>query len=224
MYPGGKGKTYQQLINLMPVHKTYIEPFLGAGAVLRNKRPAMLNIGNDLDATCIEGVKHLHYAAFFNIDALELLQGQSLCENTLVYCDPPYLHQTRRKKKLYRFEYSDSQHEALLDFLTKQNCKVMISGYLSDLYKDYLNSWNFHSFSSQTQAGIREECVWFNYEKPTTLHDPRFMGHSFRERQTIKRRQDRLKQKFRQMNPIERSAMMEWLNSEFPLHEGEQNL
>ena len=39
-YPGGKNGAgiYQRIINHMPPHKTYIEAFLGSGAVLRNKR------------------------------------------------------------------------------------------------------------------------------------------------------------------------------------------
>jgi hypothetical protein len=49
-YPGGKAGdgVYQRLINLMPPHRVYIEPFLGGGAIMRLKRPAELNIGVDL--------------------------------------------------------------------------------------------------------------------------------------------------------------------------------
>lgn len=49
MYPGGKGNCYHQIINRMPPHDTYIELFLGAGSVMRNKRPAQLNIGIERD-------------------------------------------------------------------------------------------------------------------------------------------------------------------------------
>jgi site-specific DNA-adenine methylase len=40
-YPGGKAGAgvAQRLINLMPTHAVYIEPFLGHGAVLLHKRP-----------------------------------------------------------------------------------------------------------------------------------------------------------------------------------------
>ena len=50
-YPGGKAGAgvSQRIINLMPPHETYIEPFLGDAAVMRVKRPAKLNIGLDLD-------------------------------------------------------------------------------------------------------------------------------------------------------------------------------
>jgi DNA adenine methylase len=54
-YPGGKSTpgTYQRIINLMPPHDTYVEPFLGGGAILRMKRPAKVSIGIDLDREVI---------------------------------------------------------------------------------------------------------------------------------------------------------------------------
>ena len=54
-YPGGKGGAgvYQTIINQMPPHAVYIEPFLGGGSVMAAKRPAGLNIGVDLDAEVI---------------------------------------------------------------------------------------------------------------------------------------------------------------------------
>ena len=58
-YPGGKAGAgvYQKLINLMPQHSTYIEPFLGHGAVLLRKRPARLNIGVDLYDQAVQKVR-----------------------------------------------------------------------------------------------------------------------------------------------------------------------
>ncbi len=50
-YPGGKNGAgaYQRLINQMPPHNTYIEPFLGGGAIMRNKLPAKQNVGVEID-------------------------------------------------------------------------------------------------------------------------------------------------------------------------------
>jgi DNA adenine methylase len=55
-YPGGKNGagTYQKLINLMPPHEVYIEPFLGGGAIMRLKRAARLSVGVDLDPAPIK--------------------------------------------------------------------------------------------------------------------------------------------------------------------------
>jgi site-specific DNA-adenine methylase len=60
-YPGGKNGAgvYQQLINLMPPHHTYIEPFLGSGAILRLKRPAQASIGIDADADGVDRYREL---------------------------------------------------------------------------------------------------------------------------------------------------------------------
>lgn len=48
-YPGGKGSCYQKIINMIPPHRIYIEPFLGRGAIMAKKRPAELNIGIDVN-------------------------------------------------------------------------------------------------------------------------------------------------------------------------------
>ena len=218
MYPGGKGKSFQQIINLMPRHDTYIEPFLGSAAVLKNKLAAKVNIVNDLEESCLQDISLVNCKLEkYNKDAVELLKNTLLDERTLIYCDPPYVQSTRKKQKIYKHEYSDDMHIELLEFLTKQTCMVMISGYDSSLYQKYLRNWNSYSFSSQTQNGVREETVWFNFEKPHNLHDPTHLGNCFRERQTIKRRVNRLKHKFIQMDTQERSAFMEWLNHEFTI-------
>jgi hypothetical protein len=58
-HPGGKGGAgvYQTLINLMPPHEVYIEPFLGHGTILLKKRPALLSIGLDLDPQAVQVVR-----------------------------------------------------------------------------------------------------------------------------------------------------------------------
>ena len=55
-YPGGKGGSgvHQNIINLIPPHKVYIETHLGGGSILKYKRPASVNIGIDLDPKVIK--------------------------------------------------------------------------------------------------------------------------------------------------------------------------
>ncbi len=49
-WPGGKAVSgvYQAIINQIPPHDVYIEPFVGGAGVLRHKRPAKANIAIDL--------------------------------------------------------------------------------------------------------------------------------------------------------------------------------
>lgn len=46
---GGKSKIKNVIIDLMPDHSVYVEPFIGGGSVFFSKEPAELNVINDLD-------------------------------------------------------------------------------------------------------------------------------------------------------------------------------
>ena len=85
-YPGGKGKCYQRLINLMPEHQTYIETHLGGGAVMRNKLPAKKSIGVDLDSKVIEQWRKTEpcMCELINDDALSFLSSFPFKGNELV--------------------------------------------------------------------------------------------------------------------------------------------
>lgn len=48
-YYGGKAGMARQIVDLMPAHRVYIEPFFGSGAVLFAKPPAVHEIINDAD-------------------------------------------------------------------------------------------------------------------------------------------------------------------------------
>lgn len=52
-YFGGKAQdgVYQAIINQIPAHKVYIEPFIGGGAIMIKKRQAIINIGLDIDVS-----------------------------------------------------------------------------------------------------------------------------------------------------------------------------
>lgn len=52
-YPGSKWSLAQWIIDHMPPHKTYLEPFFGSGAVFFNKEPSQLETINDLDGNVV---------------------------------------------------------------------------------------------------------------------------------------------------------------------------
>lgn len=215
-YDGGKGISYAQIINLMPPHEKYIESHLGGGAVMRNKRPAKQQFGIDIDPNVISMWKeeqNLH-CELIHGDAIETINKLEINNNTLIYADPPYYPTTRKRKKVYKHDYSIDDHVALIEFLTSRKCMVIISGYYSEYYDSELKNWNMHKFNSKTHAGIAEEYVWFNFDKPKMLHDSRFLGANFREREIIKRRTDRLKNRISKLPIAEQSALREWLDNE----------
>jgi len=214
-YPGGKGKVYQHVINVLPPHTTYIETHLGGGAVLLRKKPAALTIGVDRDPAVIAYWRNLFptLGSYFEADAAEFLTSQHFRGSELVYCDPPYLPETRRKSRVYRYDYSEADHIRLLEVVRKLRSRIVISGYPSRLYDEHLRGWSSISFDAKTHSGIRKERLWFNFVQPQWLHDVRYLGRDFRERQTIKRRLERLKVHIAALSSQEQGALFDWLES-----------
>lgn len=274
-YPGGKAAsgTYQQIINLIPPHRVYIETHLGGGAIVRAKRPAAVNILIDLDAAAIAGFDgafdgggispsstagnsdasglasavpepitvpgdardHRHFQRggptspspailaspatnseagsrfhLLNTDALDFLRAYPFQGDEFIYCDPPYLMTTRSSpRRIYRCEMSEADHVALLACLKALPCKVMLSGYYSDLYTDTLAGWYTHTFEAITRAGkTATEWLWMNYPRPVALHQYDYLGSGFRERERIKRKKTRWVERLRRMPALEKQAIL----------------
>jgi hypothetical protein len=72
----------------------------------------------------------------------------------------------------------------------------MISGYGNATYDKMLAGWRKHVFPGTSHVGRREEIVWLNFE-PAVVHDTRFLGDTFRDRQAIKRKRARWLSRFR---------------------------
>jgi DNA adenine methylase len=220
-YPGGKGKTFQHIINLMPAHRVYIETHVGGGAVLRNKRPATRNIALDADPKVVAQWD----AGLQNVELLceraeTFLARFPFQGDELAFVDPPYLPSTRRRDKVYRCDYTESDHVQLLTLLKKLPCMVILSGYANPLYDEMLATWRTRTFRAKTHAEVRTETLWFNFEPPALLHDSRYLGDGFRQRQAAKRRMERIKEKFIRMDAVERTAIAQWLHEAFPTNLG----
>lgn len=258
-YPGSKWNIANQLVNLIPEHHSYVEPFFGSGAVLFNKSASSIETINDLDSEvtnlflCIQedserlarmvmttpfsremydsafdfeefiteviGAEPYRKALLFlikcwqghgfrtngykvgwkndvvgrerayalwnwyrlpewiidiaerlrkvqieNRPAIEVIERFNY-KNVFMYIDPPYLLDTRAGKQ-YKHEMSDAEHEDMLKNILQSNAKIMISGYESDMYNDYLKNWNKKSFNSCAEHGKpRKEVVWMNYSE-----------------------------------------------------------
>ncbi len=212
-YPGGKNGSgvYQQIINRIPPHEFYVEAFLGSGSIMRMKRPAAASIGIDIDPDVIKNAQDLGtpFLTLLQEDSLLWLQGQRFTSSTFIYCDPPYLFYTRStNRRIYKYELYDDDHIALLRLIKLLPCMVMISGYPNDFYNDELSSWWTHTFQTTNRGGGRiTEKLWMNYPTPTRLHDYRYLGNNFRERERIKRKKQRWTSRLLRMPDLERFAL-----------------
>lgn len=254
-YPGSKWNIASQIVEMIPKHHSYVEPFFGSGAVLFNKIPSNIETINDLDSEvinlfqciqkdseklarmvmtvpfsreaydnqfgspdknctdefslatgflikCWQGhgfrttgnkvgwkndvvgrekayalwnwyrlpewiidiAERFRRVQIENRPALEVIKKFNY-ENVFMYLDPPYMLGTRSGKQ-YSHEMSDLDHEELLDAIVKSKAKIMISGYESDIYNEYLQRWHKITFNSCAEHGKkRMEVVWMNYQK-----------------------------------------------------------
>lgn len=216
-YPGGKngGGAYQRIINQIPPHGRYVEAFCGSAPVLRHKLPARESWAIDLDPGALaaigdrvpDGTKLVADNAIWWIRDRRARQWWR--PDDFLYCDPPYLLSTRRSGPMYEYELTEEDHRSLLDALRRLPCMVALSGYRSSLYRCELREWRTISWESMTRGGrMATEYLWMNYAEPEELHDYRFLGDTFREREKFGRRRKRWVAKLRRMKPIERQALL----------------
>ena len=103
-----------------------------------------------------------------NMPAIQLI-GREDTDSTFFYCDPPYLHETRRSPKAYKHEMNQSDHLQLLEVLRNCRGKVMLSGYPSSVYDDGLPGWHRVEIELSNHAAGGEtkrretEVLWMNY-------------------------------------------------------------
>lgn len=250
-YPGSKWSIANWIINFFPEHHSYLEPFLGSGAVLMNKPRSNIETVNDLDGDVVnlfEWIKkdperlarEIYYTPYARqvyeeafdripqnglykavnfyirlnighgfrtngekvgwkndvqgrekayaakdwcelpekiIQVAERLRGVQIeCKpaveliprfnykNVLLYCDPPYVLDTRHGKQ-HKHEMEDNDHEELLSVLQNHKGPVLISGYESELYEHYLKGWHKEHTTCYSQVGTKKnEVLWMNFE------------------------------------------------------------
>lgn len=122
----------------------------------------------------VEGLPDVHLrlrnVVVLNQNACDVIKKQD-GEHTLFYCDPPYVHETRSSTGEYAFEMTEEQHRELLDVLASIRGKFMLSGYPSELYKQWEQryQWNRHDYLIDNKASsgkVKEkktECLWCNF-------------------------------------------------------------
>lgn len=240
-YFGGKAGagTYQTIINQLPPHKLYIEPFVGGGAIFRHKRPAVRSLIGDRDPAVAQkwiaaGVPEVDSVLriwdsdkplgpqFYPDSARTMLAMFDMVldsPDTLIYLDPPYVLSTRKSGSRYNFEMDDVDHVQLLGIVKGyQDAMIAISGYPSALYEEHLADWRRIEFKSQTRSGASAtEYLWMNYPEPTELHDYKYLGANYRERENIAKMTRNMRRKIENLSPLlQRKVLTELLDQVSP--------
>lgn len=107
-------------------------------------------------------------------------------KQTTLYCDPPYLHESRVSDDVYKYEMTSEEHIELSEILSAVEGKVAISGYPSELYNELYKNWQCHTMEHTMSANTDEngicrkvtECLWTNY-------DPRKVSRTIRKRSSF---------------------------------------
>jgi DNA adenine methylase len=78
----------------------------------------------------------------YSENACDVIKREDSVE-TFVYCDPPYLKETRSVPDAYSFEMSNEDHIRLLMTLGQMRGKFILSGYPSDTYDSAANQFGW---------------------------------------------------------------------------------
>jgi DNA adenine methylase len=136
---------------------------------LRGGQPGDANAWETIRAELPAIAERVKNVEFHCCDALQLIRAND-GPDTLFYCDPPYLHETRTVRDAYEHEMDRAAHEALLATLILCRGKVMLSGYRNALYDEALTGWRRVEFDMPNHSGQgktkqrRVECLWTNFD------------------------------------------------------------
>ncbi|WP_374688667.1 DNA adenine methylase [Promineifilum sp.] len=122
-----------------------------------------------------EIVQRLLRVQIENAPAIEVIRRYDT-EETLFYCDPPYVHDSRSDVNAYRYEMKNYEHRDLAEVLHNVKGKVALSGYHSRLMDELYGDWEYiesiprKAHSTNTRADNlkqeRVEVLWVNYKLP----------------------------------------------------------
>ena len=131
--------------------------------VYARERSYCVDCWNKLPTQLAECAARLKDVQIENRPALDLIKKFNH-DNVLVYCDPPYLLNTRGGKQ-YRYEMNEQDHLELLAALCDHRGYVILSGYPSEMYDHELRGWHKVTKKSYNQnSDPRTEVLWCNFE------------------------------------------------------------
>lgn len=136
-YYGGKSRLAEWIVNAMPPHRVYVEPFLGSGAVFFAKRRARHEILNDVDGNLV---------TFFRVLRDQPDELERLCRLT------PYARE--------EYELADFEADGLDDLERARRWWIRINASLAKTGR------NGSGFSRSVQRGSNNaRTVWNRLER-----------------------------------------------------------
>jgi hypothetical protein len=184
----------------------------GEAAVSRELTRQPGNVGSGERGSALHACGESRHWYFWVDDGLAFLRSYPFCGGEVVYVDPPYLSTTRRSGRVYRYEFTESQHRELLEVLVRIPCQVMISGYWSRMYAETLQGWRSIQYEAMTRGGFTAtEWLWMNFPEPSELHEYTYLGEDFRARERLKRLTERWVQRLGRMPCVQRRALQKAL-------------
>ncbi|MEM1122939.1 MAG: hypothetical protein AAGJ18_21015, partial [Bacteroidota bacterium] len=195
--------------------------------ITRHMKPAFVNIGIDPCKAVFDSWINADYPndlklgdnfglinGYFEKVIWELLEEEKELseEDIFIYLDPPYPLDSRKDNRpRYPHEMTDEQHINMLVICKLLRCKIAISTYSNKLYRSYLKNWRLLEFQSNTRRGMATEHLYMNYPEPTELHDYSYLGENASEREDIRLRFERFKNKFSKKSALEQSMWRQYL-------------
>tara|TARA_R110002124_G_scaffold142961_2_gene307752 strand:- start:454 stop:1350 length:897 start_codon:yes stop_codon:yes gene_type:complete len=229
-YPGGKNQAgvYQTIINQIPYCKTFIEGCAGSGAMMRRiLDPSIKKLAIEIDPSQFFRLSRefANESSYFieHGNVLEYLQDPKLkmylfnnSENVL-FMDPPYpLDSISSKNKIYKFSWTQSQHEKFISVAKKIKCKVLICSYHNKLYDAELKDWRKVEYQVYDQAhNLKTEVLWMNYPEPVKLACTRYLGSNHRDRENLKRKKQRWLKKLDAMPRYQRLGILDVIAKQY---------
>jgi DNA adenine methylase len=120
-----------------------------------------VSLWQKLPARLLAVVERLKDAEIRHRPALEMIAYYH-DPSCLIYCDPPYVLETRARK-YYQQEMTDEEHSQLLEALEQHPGPVVLSGYAHPLYDARLTHWQRVTTRAPTEHGnVRTEVLWMN--------------------------------------------------------------
>ena len=130
-----------------------------------------------------EAHERLRRVEIWNTGACEFIKKLDSPE-TMFYCDPPYLHETRVSVDAYEYEMSVEDHVDLLAELAECDGKFMLSGYRSELYDEFAENcdWWRHDIDifgrHRYHSLLRTTILLAWLKKPRTPAGRRYMAYT----------------------------------------------